>query len=62
MYDEIPNDEDLKNAEKRLRKAKKQYKRKQINLFEYNKIKQEYKDIKEAIDDFNLDWTGGTHV
>jgi hypothetical protein len=62
MYDEIPNDEDLRNAEKRLRKAKKQYKRKQINLVEYNRIKQEYKDIKEVIDDFNLDWTGGTHV
>lgn len=61
-FNEVPNDEDLKNAEKRFKKAKKQYKKRQINLAEYQKIKQEYKEIKEAIDDFYLDWEGGVHV
>ena len=61
-YD-YPNERDLKVAKKRLKSARKQLKKKQITQAHFNKIEEDYKYIKQSLDDdLMLGYGGGSYV
>ena len=64
MMDDAPNEEDLKEAKKRLKSAHKALGKKQISQIEFDKVKEDYEYIKQSLDDADwlLGYGGGDYV
>ena len=61
---DIPCEEDLKIAKKRLKSAHKALGKKQISQIEFDKVKEDYEYIKQSLDDADwlLGYGGGDYV